>query len=679
MKLPFSKDKKKLSKLILLNLSLKAKLIIGAVTILVIGLLSVLFFTISMETLDKIDKEIPEATENTSRPIYDGNQPKVEIVNDDTKKMQFEDAMIQGGFDVTTQQVLMALQQLNIQLTDEYVKGGSKMPANVTKFIKENLPCFIAIYVKRGLLPGTAIMQGGLESGWGGHPVPGSNNYFGIKAAGPHTDYWKGDFVNYSSAEGEGSGRHYEVSKFRKYKNMDESKLDWGEFLYTNKRYKPAFSKTTSLEQVKAIQYAGYSNSPSTYINFANSTFNRYKLQRFDDLAVLVKQQIARNGGQYLTPNGNQVPNTEWKPGSTGGNIDAKWGYICDPKKGHISSYFGARTNPVTGKHESAHGALDYAVPSGTTVYAARGGVVVDARLSSSYGNVIAIDHGDGYYTRYAHNSRLLVNKGDKVVRGQEIAKAGSTGRSTGPHIHFEILKGWSVNAKNGIDPLKTFYEEKRVNDKMILQPRGAKPFSAETIKEDPGTVAGNDASVNAGFDNGKPTPAGNSLIQACSFMQEQGINPSSLSKERLAVFYEGRKWFGSWYAWGGKTPPKKNSDGSWQTPHRTGGVVGGYALAGPGFDCSGYVGYIFKQVFKVNMGSGSYEQGHSKYAKLIDVNQAKPGDIYWHSGHIAIFVKHDAKYIYVMQSPQTGEKIGWGKFSKRTPYRITRPTFYKD
>ncbi|WP_394863482.1 NlpC/P60 family protein [Paraclostridium bifermentans] len=213
----------------------------------------------------------------------------------------------------------------------------------------------------------------------------------------------------------------------------------------------------------------------------------------------------------------------------------------------------------------------------------------------------------------------------------------------------------------------------------MILQPRGAKPFSAETIKEDPGTVAGNDASVNAGFNNGKPTPAGNSLIQACSLMQEQGINPSSLSKERLAVFYEGRKWFGSWYAWGGKTPPKKNSDGSWQTPHRTGGVVGGYALAGPGFDCSGYVGYIFKQVFKVNMGSGSYEQGHSKYAKLIDVNQAKPGDIYWHSGHIAIFVKHDAKYIYVMQSPQTGEKIGWGKFSKRTPYRITRPTFYKD
>lgn len=659
------------------RLSLKTKIIIGLISLFVLSLLSLIFFTVSMDELEEIDKKVPDITENTSRPIYSGNQAKVTVTDTTTQQMQFEEVMNQGNFNANEAQVLAALQKLNIELNEEYVKGGKKMPGNITKFIKENLPSFIAIYVKRGLLPGTGILQGGLESGWGGHIIPGSNNYFGIKAAGPHTDYWKGAYVSAASGEGEGSSRRVEVSKFRKYNNMFESKMDWGEFLYTNKRYKPAFSKQTSLDQIKAIQYAGYSNSPNTYIGFATSMYSKYNMKRFDDLARQVKQIIAKEGGTYSTPSGTTIPNGEWKPQPVI-QTDTKWGYFVDPAKGRISSCFAKRVNPVTHKTE-IHRGLDFAVPTGTTVYAARSGVVYESRRSSSYGNVVTIDHGDGFYTRYAHNSKLLVNKGDKIVKGQEIAKSGSTGQSSGPHIHFEVIKGDPTVRENRTNPLSNFYEQFNLNGKNTVRPRGAKAFNAQKITADPGTVAGENASASAGYNKTTPTSAPKSLVEACSFLKEQGIDPSTLSKERLAVFYEGHKWFGSWYAWGGKTPPKKNPDGSWQKPHRTGGWVGGYALSGPGFDCSGYVGWIFKQVFNVNMGSGSYEQGHSKYAKLIDTNATKPGDLYWHSGHIAIAVKVDSKYVYVMQSPQTGEQIGWGRFKRSQPHRIVRPTFYKD
>lgn len=96
------------------------------------------------------------------------------------------------------------------------------------------------------------------------------------------------------------------------------------------------------------------------------------------------------------------------------------------------------------------HKGIDLAVSVGTTVYAADGGTVVEAQYSGSYGNVVMIDHQNGQETRYAHNSKLLVKKGDKVYQGQPIAKSGNTGRSTGPHVHFEIrLNGEPRNPLN--------------------------------------------------------------------------------------------------------------------------------------------------------------------------------------------------------------------------------------
>ena len=86
------------------------------------------------------------------------------------------------------------------------------------------------------------------------------------------------------------------------------------------------------------------------------------------------------------------------------------------------------------------HTGLDFAADTGTFIVAAAGGIVVTQEYQLAYGNVLEVDHGNNLVTRYAHASRTLVKKGDLVRRGQKIAEVGSTGRSTGPHLHFEVL-----------------------------------------------------------------------------------------------------------------------------------------------------------------------------------------------------------------------------------------------
>ena len=105
---------------------------------------------------------------------------------------------------------------------------------------------------------------------------------------------------------------------------------------------------------------------------------------------------------------------------------------------GWHSSDFGWRIDPFTGKN-AMHEGVDFMVPEGTPIRASAGGVVVYSDSHPQYGNMIEIDHGNDIVTRYAHASKLLVKVGQIVRRGQEIAKVGSTGRSTGNHLHFEV------------------------------------------------------------------------------------------------------------------------------------------------------------------------------------------------------------------------------------------------
>jgi hypothetical protein len=106
---------------------------------------------------------------------------------------------------------------------------------------------------------------------------------------------------------------------------------------------------------------------------------------------------------------------------------------------GNLGSIFGWRIDPITGR-SALHTGLDFPAEPGTPIYSAAGGVVVIQEYHSQYGNMIEIDHGNDLITRYAHSSQVFVKKGDLIKRGQKIAEVGTTGRSTGPHLHFEVL-----------------------------------------------------------------------------------------------------------------------------------------------------------------------------------------------------------------------------------------------
>ncbi len=136
--------------------------------------------------------------------------------------------------------------------------------------------------------------------------------------------------------------------------------------------------------------------------------------QKTEGVDLLASVMAARAGDASRVP--NDYP------------VDVRW----------YTSNFGWRVDPFTG-HRAMHEGVDFAAPVGTEVHAAGSGVVISAHFHPEYGNVIDIDHGNGITTRYAHNSKLLVQPGDVVLKGQVIALSGDTGRSTGPHVHFEV------------------------------------------------------------------------------------------------------------------------------------------------------------------------------------------------------------------------------------------------
>ena len=143
--------------------------------------------------------------------------------------------------------------------------------------------------------------------------------------------------------------------------------------------------------------------------------FSRGVEQRADYLTIIEAEVMSQQVRQALLPNSKPVAD------------------------GFVGSGFGWRTDPFTGQM-TKHEGIDFAAPPGTPIHAAAGGVVVLAERHPEYGNVVEIDHGNQLMTRYAHALRIAVRPGDLVKRGQKIAEVGSTGRSTGPHLHFEVL-----------------------------------------------------------------------------------------------------------------------------------------------------------------------------------------------------------------------------------------------
>ena len=137
--------------------------------------------------------------------------------------------------------------------------------------------------------------------------------------------------------------------------------------------------------------------------------------QRADDMTVLESRLFEQKIKKMMVPTQTPVPNA------------------------NLGSVFGWRIDPITGR-SALHTGLDFPATPGTAIYAAAGGVVVTQEYQAEYGNMIEVDHGNNLISRYGHTSRVFVKKGDLIKRGQKIAEVVSTGRSTGPHLHFEVL-----------------------------------------------------------------------------------------------------------------------------------------------------------------------------------------------------------------------------------------------
>ena len=125
-------------------------------------------------------------------------------------------------------------------------------------------------------------------------------------------------------------------------------------------------------------------------------------------------------------------------------------------RKGWMSSSFGRRTDPFTGR-PAWHKGVDFAGKDGSDVIAVGSGVVTWAGSRSGYGKLVELNHGNGYVTRYAHNKEILVKVGDVVSKGQTLSLMGSSGRSTGPHVHYEVL----INGRQ-VNPARYIYRASR-------------------------------------------------------------------------------------------------------------------------------------------------------------------------------------------------------------------------
>jgi len=146
---------------------------------------------------------------------------------------------------------------------------------------------------------------------------------------------------------------------------------------------------------------------------------------------------------------------------------------------GFVGSGFGMRTDPFTGQL-SMHSGTDFAAPTGTPIFAAAGGVVVSAEVHPDYGNMVEVDHGNGLSTLYGHASRLVVKVGDIVRKGQKVAEVGTTGRSTGPHLHFEVhVNGVPVNPAKYLASQKPGSPLASLGVQAAAKPF-AKPFAAD-------------------------------------------------------------------------------------------------------------------------------------------------------------------------------------------------------
>ena len=165
--------------------------------------------------------------------------------------------------------------------------------------------------------------------------------------------------------------------------------------------------------------------------------------------AATYEREMAERAYRELIETSKQIETMIRKIQSGEKNVGGSTGTMLWPADGEITSPFGWRVHPIFGT-QRLHTGIDIGADYGDATRAADGGVVIHSDWMGGYGNAVIIDHGNGISTLYAHNSQLLVSEGQTVAKGQTVARVGSTGYSTGPHLHFEVRQnGTPVNPLN--------------------------------------------------------------------------------------------------------------------------------------------------------------------------------------------------------------------------------------
>lgn len=219
----------------------------------------------------------------------------------------------------------------------------------------------------------------------------------------------------------------------------------------TKSKYEEQKSKTQSeydevqsLEQQKASLVSSLSDKEKE-LNDKIGDLSSYNEQLKKQMDSIFSSVNTNNSGSTAGA-GSTNSNSNNTNGNSNGNASSSSGYMRPVSGGYISCPYGPRTHPVT-HVKGYHTGVDIAVPSGTPIYASHDGVVGTAQWNSAYGNMVILNYGNGIQALYGHSSRYIVSTGQSVKKGQVIAYVGSTGLSTGPHLHYEIrINGGHVN-----------------------------------------------------------------------------------------------------------------------------------------------------------------------------------------------------------------------------------------
>ncbi|MBU0945309.1 MAG: M23 family metallopeptidase [Proteobacteria bacterium] len=220
----------------------------------------------------------------------------------------------------------------------------------------------------------------------------------------------------------------------------------------SNARKKLLASQVNNLRQLNSGQAAAFLEEKTTLLNEAvteleerSNLIEQIMCNIGIDVAD-VQEETSNSGGPYLVPRETLGKDLLYRSDRYLNTFN--YLPLGRPVPGPITSRFGHRADPVNGR-KGFHEGVDMRAPSGQAIKATADGVVTQARFNGSYGRYIEIDHGNGYVTKFAHMKKFLVKKGATVKRGQAIGKVGNSGRSTGPHLHYEIcLYDKPVNPK---------------------------------------------------------------------------------------------------------------------------------------------------------------------------------------------------------------------------------------